>query len=79
MKNLAEEIANINFKFNWTTRFLQRKKNILRNVYLIIIDYKRKISDNSYYYKYFYINVRLRFSLLRIILNIEIHFYLVVK
>jgi hypothetical protein len=26
VKNLAEEIANKNLKFNWTTKFLQRKK-----------------------------------------------------
>ncbi len=79
MKNFAEEIANTNLGPNWTTRFLQRKKNILRNVYLTTIDYKRKISDNSHHYEYFYTNVRLRFSLLRVILNIKVHFYLIAK
>jgi hypothetical protein len=79
VKNLVEEIVNKNFESNWIIRFLQRKKYILRGVYLITIDYKRKISDNSHYYKYFYINVSLRFSLLRVILNIEVLFYLIIK
>jgi transposase-like protein len=79
MKNLTEEIANTNLRPNWTTRFLQRKKNVLRSVYLTTIDHKRKISDNSHHYEYFYINVRLRFSLLRVIFNIEVHFYLIAK
>jgi hypothetical protein len=61
MKNLAEKIANKNLNFNWIIKFLKRKKNVIRNVYLIIINYKRKVSDNSYYYKYFFINVRLYF------------------
>jgi hypothetical protein len=61
MKNLAEEIANKNLNPNWTTRFLKRKKNIIRSVYLIIINYKRKVSDNSHHYKHFFINVRLYF------------------
>jgi hypothetical protein len=59
MKNLAKKITNKNLKFNWTIRFLQRKKKVIRNIYLTTINYKRKISDNSYYYKYFFINVRL--------------------
>jgi hypothetical protein len=61
VKNLAEEIANKNFDPNWVIIFLQRKKKVLRNVYLTIIDYKRKISDNSHYYEYFFINVRSHF------------------
>ena len=79
VKNLAEEIANTNLGPNWTTRFLQRKKNVLRSVYLTTIDHKRKISDNSHHYEHFYTNVRLHFSLLRVILNIEVHFYLVAR
>jgi hypothetical protein len=54
VKNLAEEIANKNLNSNWITRFLKRKKNIIRNVYLIIINYKRKVSDNSHHYKHFF-------------------------
>jgi hypothetical protein len=61
IKNFAEEIANKNLKSNWTIRFLQRKKKIIRSVYLTTINYKRKISDNSYHYKHFFTNVRLRF------------------
>jgi hypothetical protein len=54
MKNFVEEIANKNLYPNWTIRFLKRKKNIIRNVYLTIINYKRKVSDNSHYYEYFF-------------------------
>jgi hypothetical protein len=61
MKNLAEEIANKNLNPNWIIRFLKRKKNIIRNVYLITINYKRKVSDNSHHYKHFFTNVRLYF------------------
>jgi hypothetical protein len=61
MKNLVEEIVNKNFDSNWTIRFLKRKKNVIRSVYLIIINYKCKVSDNSHYYKYFFTNVRLYF------------------
>jgi hypothetical protein len=61
VKNLAEEIVNKNLDSKWTTRFLKRKKNVIRSVYLTIIDYKRKISDNSHYYEHFFINVRLYF------------------
>jgi hypothetical protein len=61
VKNLVEEIVNKNLNSNWTTKFLKRKKNVIRNVYLIIINYKRKVSDNSYHYKYFFTNVRLYF------------------
>jgi hypothetical protein len=61
VKNFVEEIANKNLNPNWIIRFLKRKKNVIRSVYLIIINYKRKVSDNSYYYKYFFINVRLYF------------------
>jgi hypothetical protein len=61
MKNFAEEIANKNFNSNWIIRFLKCKKNIIRSVYLTIINYKRKVSDNSYHYKHFFINVRLYF------------------
>jgi hypothetical protein len=61
VKNLVEQIANKNFDPNWITRFLKYKKNVIRNVYLIIIDYKRKVSDNSHHYEHFFINVRLYF------------------
>jgi hypothetical protein len=61
VKNLVEEIANKNLNPNWTTRFLKRKKNVIRNIYLTIINYKRKVSDNSHYYKYFFTNVCLYF------------------
>jgi hypothetical protein len=54
VKNLAEEIANKNLNPNWTTRFLKCKKNIIRSVYLTIIDYKRKVSDNSHHYEHFF-------------------------
>jgi hypothetical protein len=61
MKNLAKEIANKNLNPNWIIRFLKRKKNVIRSVYLTTIDYKRKVSDNSYHYEYFFTNVRLYF------------------
>jgi hypothetical protein len=61
IKNLAEEFANKKLNYNWIGRFVERKKIILKSVYLTIIDYKRKISDNSHYYKHFFTNVRLRF------------------
>jgi hypothetical protein len=61
MKNLAEELANKKLNYNWIGRFVERKKIILKNVYLIIINYKRKISDNSHYYTNFFTNIRLLF------------------
>jgi hypothetical protein len=52
------------------------KKKILKSVYLIIIDYKRKIADNSRHYEYFFENIRLIFfyvsSILRVIFVTEI-------
>jgi hypothetical protein len=75
IKNLAEELANKELNYNWIGRFVERKKIILKSVYLTTIDYKRKISDNSYYYKYFFTNVRLRFyyivSVMRVTFVIE--------
>jgi hypothetical protein len=61
IKIFAEEFANKKLNYNWIERFVERKKIILKSVYLTIINYKRKISDNSHYYKYFFTNVRLRF------------------
>jgi hypothetical protein len=76
VKNLAEELADKEFSYNWISRFTERKKKILKSVYLIIIDYKRKIANNSRYYEYFFENVRLIFSYvspaLRVIFVIEI-------
>jgi hypothetical protein len=51
IKNLAEKLANKKSNYDWIERFVERKKTILKNVYLTTINYKRKISDNSYYYK----------------------------
>jgi hypothetical protein len=42
----------------------------LKSVYLIIIDYKRKISDNSYHYKYFFTNIRLHFYYIIFIMRV---------
>jgi hypothetical protein len=61
VKNLAEELANKELNHNWVGRFVERKKTMLKSVYLTTIDHKRKISDNSHHYEYFFTNVRLRF------------------
>jgi hypothetical protein len=76
VKNLAEEIANKNFNPNWITKFLKRKKNIIRNVYLTIINYKRKVSDNSHYYEHFFTNVRLYFLFIAYYID---HSYLIIR
>jgi hypothetical protein len=61
VKNLADELANKKLNDNWIGRFVERKKIVLKRVYLIIINYKRKISDNFHYYEYFFTNIRLHF------------------
>jgi hypothetical protein len=75
VKNLTEELANKKLNYNWVGRFVERKKIILKDIYLTIINYKRKISDNSYHYEYFFTNIRLRFyyiiSVIRVIFVTE--------
>ena len=61
VKNLAEKLANKILSYNWVGRFVKRKKALLKSVYLTIIDYRRKVSDNSHYYEHFFTNVCLYF------------------
>jgi hypothetical protein len=61
VKNLAEELANKKLNYNWVGRFVKRKKTLLKSVYLITIDYRREVSDNSYHYEHFFTNVCLYF------------------
>jgi hypothetical protein len=70
IKIFAEEFANKKLNYNWIERFVERKKIILKSVYLTIINYKRKISDNSHYYKYFFTNLRLYFYYIIFIMRV---------
>jgi hypothetical protein len=76
VKNLAEELADKEFNYNWVSRFTERKKKILKNVCLITIAHERKIPDNSRHYEHFFENVRLLFyyvsSALRVIFITEV-------
>jgi len=63
VKNLAEEILGLKLEYYWVGRLIERKKKLLKSLYLIIIDHKRKIADNSHFYNHFFENVRLIFSL----------------
>jgi hypothetical protein len=58
VKNLAEEICGKSLSEKWTSRFIARKKDVLKSVYLTTIDHKRKLADNSSYFEHFYANVR---------------------
>ena len=59
VRNLAKELAGKDIGSNWVARFVKRKKDALRSIYLTPIDHQRKVSDNSHHYKYFFANVRL--------------------
>ena len=59
VKNLAEELAGKEVGQNWVGRFVKRKKDMLKSIYLTPIDHQRKVSDNSYHYEHFFTNVRL--------------------
>jgi hypothetical protein len=62
IKNLAEEIIHAELKKNWVFRFIRRYYNQLISVYLRTIDHKRKITDNSHYFKHFFNTVRIIFA-----------------
>jgi hypothetical protein len=78
VKNLAEELANKELNYKWVGRFVERKKIVLKSIYLTTINHKCKISDNSHYYEYFFTNIRLRFyyvvSIMRVIFVTEFPF-----
>jgi hypothetical protein len=57
VKNLAKELAGEEIGQCWVRRFVERKKNALRSIYLTPIDHQRKVSDNSHHYEHFYANV----------------------
>ena len=70
VKNLAEELANKELSHNWVGRFIERKKKVLKSIYLTTMDHKRKIADNSRYYEHFFENVSLFFSCVLSLLRI---------
>jgi hypothetical protein len=70
VKNLAEELAGKDISQNWVSRFVKRKKDVIKSIYLTSIDYQRKVSDNSYHYKHFFANVRLYFYCVMIIVRL---------
>jgi hypothetical protein len=39
VKNFAKELAGKDIGYNWVGRFVERKKTLLKSVYLTIIDY----------------------------------------
>ena len=59
VRNLAKELAGKDIGPNWVARFVKRKKDALKSIYLAPIDHQRKVSDNSHYYEHFFANVRL--------------------
>jgi AraC-like DNA-binding protein len=59
VKNIAEEIAYVKLGPNWVSRFCKRHRDQLTSVYLRTIDHKRKIADNSRYFRHFYDTVRI--------------------
>jgi len=58
VKNLAEELANRKLNKNWVANFTERYDKELTSIYLRVIDYKRKIADNSHHFIHFFENVR---------------------
>ena len=61
VKNLTKELAGKDVGRNWVGRFVERKKTVLKSIYLTPIDHQRKVSDNSHHYEHFFANVRLYF------------------
>ena len=70
LKNIAESIAYTTLGPNWVARFCKRHHTRLVSLYLRIIDYKRKIVDNSRYFQYF-------FDLIYIFLTYSLYTYLI--
>ena len=54
LKNIAEEISKTKLGPNWVARFCKRHSHRLTSVYLRAIDYKRKVADNSRYFRKFF-------------------------
>src|SRR5947199_6447927 len=54
LKNIAEELAKTKLGHNWVARFCRRHRSRLASVYLRTIDHKRKIADNSRYFRHFF-------------------------
>ncbi|EDN02638.1 predicted protein [Histoplasma mississippiense (nom. inval.)] len=54
LHNLVVEILKEPIGANWVARFCQRHKDVIKSVYLRNIDQKRKIADNSTYFKHYF-------------------------
>jgi Tc5 transposase DNA-binding domain len=54
VRNLARELFKTEVGEHWVSRFCRRHKNELSSVYLRAIDYKRKVADNSLYFKHYF-------------------------
>jgi hypothetical protein len=56
--NIAEELAKTKLGPNWVARFCKRYRSRLASEYLRKIDHKRKVADNSRYFRKFFDTVR---------------------
>jgi hypothetical protein len=54
VRNLIRELSKTEIGEHWVSRFYKRYKDELSNVYLRVINYKRKIVNNSFYFKHYF-------------------------
>jgi hypothetical protein len=62
LTNLVESLLQKAIGKNWTYEFVERHGDKITSAYLKGFDRQRKIADNEYLIKHFYLNVRLKFS-----------------
>jgi hypothetical protein len=54
LENLVVEIVGHGIGDNWTYRFVDRYKNIIKSIYLRPLDNARKVADNTAHFTHFY-------------------------